>query len=113
MPKVRLGRSAGSGSSRRRPPPEGWELIEPTLEELEGKMREAETESHEGKRKVIHTDHVVGHDIAKGKNQLGFIQKLPPYLPSINGCRSVEQFPFLSHVGELEGKLREAKTESH
>lgn len=53
MPKVRLGRSAGSGSSRRRPPPEGWELIEPTLEELEGKMREAETESHEGKRKVI------------------------------------------------------------
>ena len=52
MPKVRLGRSAGSGSARRRPPPEGWELIEPTLEELEGKMREAETESHEGKRKV-------------------------------------------------------------
>ena len=49
---MRLGRSAGSGSARRRPPPEGWELIEPTLEELEGKMREAETESHEGKRKV-------------------------------------------------------------
>ena len=52
MPKVRLGRSAGSGSARRRPPPEGWELIEPTLEELEGRMREVETESHEGKRKV-------------------------------------------------------------
>merc|ERR1712241_89605 len=30
---------------------EGWELIEPTLEELEAKMREAETDSHEGKRK--------------------------------------------------------------
>ena len=43
MPKVRRGR---------RPPPEGWELIEPTLEELEQKMREAETDSHEGKRKV-------------------------------------------------------------
>ena len=52
MPKVRL----GATRSRRKPPPEGWELIEPTLEELEGKMREAETESHEGKRKVIHRD---------------------------------------------------------
>ncbi|ETN62571.1 protein BUD31 homolog [Anopheles aquasalis] len=41
MPKVRR--------SRKRPP-EGWELIEPTLEELEQKMREAETEPHEGKR---------------------------------------------------------------
>ena len=69
----------------KKPPPEGWELIEPTLEELEGKMRwayitifnssqemvevvsvhsncyvsqqewllrEAETDDHEGKRKV-------------------------------------------------------------
>ena len=27
-------------------------MIEPTLEELEQKMREAETDSHEGKRKV-------------------------------------------------------------
>ena len=44
MPKVRR--------SRKKPPPEGWELIEPTLEELEQKMREAETDSHEGKRKV-------------------------------------------------------------
>lgn len=34
------------------PPPEGWELIEPTIEELNGKMREAESEPHEGKRKV-------------------------------------------------------------
>ncbi|UYV82450.1 BUD31 [Cordylochernes scorpioides] len=32
--------------------PDGWELIEPTLEELDQKMREAETEPHEGKRKV-------------------------------------------------------------
>lgn len=31
MPKVRRSR---------KPPPEGWELIEPTLEELEQKMRE-------------------------------------------------------------------------
>ena len=43
MPKVRRGRKA---------PPEGWELIEPTLEEFESKMREAETDPHEGKRKV-------------------------------------------------------------
>lgn len=33
-------------------PPDGWDLIEPTLEELEAKMREAESESHEGKRRV-------------------------------------------------------------
>jgi hypothetical protein len=32
--------------------PEGWELIRPTLEELDQKMQEAETDSHEGKRKV-------------------------------------------------------------
>lgn len=31
MPKVRRSR---------KPPPDGWELIEPTLEELEQKMRE-------------------------------------------------------------------------
>ena len=43
MPKV-------ARSKKRRP--EGWELIEPTLEELDKKMREAETDSHEGKRKV-------------------------------------------------------------
>lgn len=43
MPKVKRSK---------KPPPEGWELIEPTLEELEAKMREAETDPHEGKRKV-------------------------------------------------------------
>ena len=43
MPKVRRSRKKA---------PEGWELIEPTLEELDQKMSEAETESHEGKRKV-------------------------------------------------------------
>uniref|UniRef100_A0A183CL75 Transposase n=1 Tax=Globodera pallida TaxID=36090 RepID=A0A183CL75_GLOPA len=36
----------------RKKPPEGWDLIEPTLEEFEAKMREAETEPHEGKRKT-------------------------------------------------------------
>lgn len=35
---------------KRKQPPEGWEMIESTLEELEGKMREAESSSHEGKR---------------------------------------------------------------
>lgn len=43
MPKVKRSRKA---------PPNGWELIEPTLDELDQKMREAETEPHEGKRKV-------------------------------------------------------------
>jgi len=42
MPKVRTNRTVY---------PEGWELIEPTLRELESKMREAENETHEGKRK--------------------------------------------------------------
>uniref|UniRef100_A0A3B3VSP0 Protein BUD31 homolog n=1 Tax=Poecilia latipinna TaxID=48699 RepID=A0A3B3VSP0_9TELE len=43
MPKVKRSR---------KPPPDGWELIEPTLDELDQKMREAETDPHEGKRKV-------------------------------------------------------------
>lgn len=34
MPKVRRSK---------KPPPEGWELIEPTLEELEQKMREGKS----------------------------------------------------------------------
>eukprot|EP01136_Pigoraptor_vietnamica_P001764 Opistho-1_new@28811 len=42
MPKVRGKQNA----------PEGYDLIEPTLQELERKMREVEAESHEGKRKV-------------------------------------------------------------
>ncbi|KAG4106925.1 G10 protein [Neocallimastix lanati (nom. inval.)] len=44
MPKIRR--------SRTKRPPAGWELIEPTLKELERKMRDAENESHEGKRKT-------------------------------------------------------------
>jgi len=44
MPKIRR--------TRRRPAPDGWELIEPTLEDLEEKMKEAEADPHEGKRKV-------------------------------------------------------------
>lgn len=35
----------------RKKPPAGWEIVEPTLEEFEAKMREAETDPHEGKRK--------------------------------------------------------------
>ncbi|CAA2970667.1 BUD31 homolog 2 [Olea europaea subsp. europaea] len=31
--------------------PEGWELIEPTLRELQAQMREAENDPHDGKRK--------------------------------------------------------------
>ncbi|GER32992.1 BUD31-like protein, partial [Striga asiatica] len=31
--------------------PEGWELIEPTLRELQAKMREAENDPHDNKRK--------------------------------------------------------------
>ncbi len=37
---------------KRKAPPEGWELIEPTLDELEAKMREVESAPHEGKRKT-------------------------------------------------------------
>ena len=44
MPKIRTKRSA--------PPPEGWDLIEPTLRELDARMREAEADSHDGKRKT-------------------------------------------------------------
>uniref|UniRef100_A0A7C9B846 Protein BUD31 homolog n=1 Tax=Opuntia streptacantha TaxID=393608 RepID=A0A7C9B846_OPUST len=42
MPKVRTNRVKF---------PEGWELIEPTLQELESKMREAQLDPHDGKRK--------------------------------------------------------------
>ncbi|GJM92500.1 hypothetical protein PR202_ga08976 [Eleusine coracana subsp. coracana] len=31
--------------------PDGWELIEPTIRELDAKMREAENDPHDGKRK--------------------------------------------------------------
>ena len=37
MPKVRRSR---------KPPPEGWELIEPTLDELDQKMREGKFPFH-------------------------------------------------------------------
>jgi bud site selection protein 31 len=43
MPKVKRGK---------KPPPNGWEIIEPTLEELHRKMRLAENESNDGKRKM-------------------------------------------------------------
>eukprot|EP01111_Echinosteliopsis_oligospora_P010300 TRINITY_DN3177_c0_g1_i1.p1 TRINITY_DN3177_c0_g1~~TRINITY_DN3177_c0_g1_i1.p1 ORF type:complete len:146 (-),score=30.66 TRINITY_DN3177_c0_g1_i1:64-501(-) len=42
MPKVRTTKTK---------PPKGWEEIEPTVNELNQKMREAELEPHEGKRK--------------------------------------------------------------
>lgn len=37
MPKVRRSK---------KPPPEGWELIEPTLDELDQKMREGISETN-------------------------------------------------------------------
>ena len=43
MPRIR--------TTRTRPPPDGFEEIEGILEEYETKMRDAENESHEGKRK--------------------------------------------------------------
>jgi len=43
MPKVKRGH---------KPPPDGWDLIEPTLTEIEKKVRDAENEPHEGKRRV-------------------------------------------------------------
>eukprot|EP01053_Blabericola_migrator_P005224 Blabericola_migrator_1__5223@NODE_268_length_10573_cov_173_829050_g224_i0_p8_GENE_NODE_268_length_10573_cov_173_829050_g224_i0NODE_268_length_10573_cov_173_829050_g224_i0_p8_ORF_typecomplete_len245_score27_75G10/PF01125_17/3_2e67Mito_fiss_reg/PF05308_11/6_3CAP_N/PF01213_19/7_3_NODE_268_length_10573_cov_173_829050_g224_i072637997 len=44
MPRVRT-------LDKKRKPPAGYELIESTLEELNARMREAEREPHEGKRK--------------------------------------------------------------
>ena len=44
MPKVKRSR---------KPPPDGWELIEPTLDELEGKMKEGE----ENKMVIIISQH--------------------------------------------------------
>lgn len=44
MPRIR--------TSRTRAPPAGFEDIEPILEEYETKMRDAENESQEGKRKA-------------------------------------------------------------
>ena len=43
MPKIK--------TNRTKQPPPGWDDIEPTLTEFETKMREAENESHETKRK--------------------------------------------------------------
>lgn len=44
MPKIR--------TNRTKPPPEGFEEIEGILDEYARKMRDAESESHEGKRKT-------------------------------------------------------------
>uniref|UniRef100_A0A0E0CAJ2 Protein BUD31 homolog n=1 Tax=Oryza meridionalis TaxID=40149 RepID=A0A0E0CAJ2_9ORYZ len=42
MPKIKTSRVKYPG---------GWELIEPTIRELDAKMREAENDTHDGKRK--------------------------------------------------------------
>ncbi|KAF1745255.1 hypothetical protein MXB_636 [Myxobolus squamalis] len=39
------------GRRSKRPPPEGWELIEPTLDEFNQKMKEVQTETPDGKRR--------------------------------------------------------------
>nr|ODN89000.1 bud site selection protein 31 [Cryptococcus depauperatus CBS 7841] len=44
MPKIR--------TQRTKPPPDGFEDIRDVLEDYEKKMRDAENETHEGKRKV-------------------------------------------------------------
>lgn len=44
MPKIR--------TLRTKKAPAGWELIEPTLLEMQAAMRDAENEPHEGKRKI-------------------------------------------------------------
>jgi bud site selection protein 31 len=43
MPKIRRSK---------KPPPDGWDEIEPMMDQFEQKMREAELEPHEGKRQV-------------------------------------------------------------
>ena len=47
MPKVKRSR---------KPPPEGWELIEPTLDELDQKMREGESQAAASCRIDMHKD---------------------------------------------------------
>ena len=55
MPKVR--------TSKSKPPPAGWDDIEDVLNDIQRRMRDAENEPHEGKRKnesiwpVIRLDH--------------------------------------------------------
>jgi len=55
MPKIR--------TSKSKPPPEGWDEVESVLDDIQRRMREAENESHEGKRKneslwgVMRLDH--------------------------------------------------------
>ena len=44
MPKIR--------TSKSKPPPAGWEDIEVELDDIQRRMRDAESESHEGKRKA-------------------------------------------------------------
>lgn len=51
MPKIK--------TSRTKPPPEGYEDIAPVLEDYARKMRDAENEPHEGKRKVESTWNIV------------------------------------------------------
>lgn len=41
-----------SSKWKRKQPPDGWDLVEPTLDELDQKMREAQVDTHEGKRQV-------------------------------------------------------------
>ena len=36
----------------KKPQPDGWEIIEPTIEEFNRKMRAAEIAPHEGERKI-------------------------------------------------------------
>lgn len=52
MPKVKRSR---------KPPPDGWELIEPTLDELDQKMREGKTDSFSS-TVLNNTDFEVNHD---------------------------------------------------
>lgn len=42
MPRIR--------TLKTKPPPDGWDEIEPVLEEMNQRMQDAESESHEGKR---------------------------------------------------------------
>lgn len=44
MPRIRT-------NERKKAPPEGWDILQPTLDEMEARMREAERDPHDGKRK--------------------------------------------------------------
>lgn len=75
MPKVKRSR---------KPPPDGWELIEPTLDELDQKMREGKSEVD------------IGHDAA-GRHQPIVVTKLTSTIDK-NNSKLYFAMPLAIHI---------------